>query len=209
MQTIARKTLSTLIVAFGMTVGAGVAQAYEASEPAGRFFAREQTVRLAALQEASRPQRAIPASTRAFVADPTGQAAGVITVDTKNRYLYLSLGNGQAVRYGVGVGRAGFEWSGVAQIGRKAEWPAWTPPPAMLKRRPDLPKHMAGGIDNPLGARALYLHNGGRDTMFRIHGTNEPETIGQAVSSGCIRMLNEDVSDFYERVKIGASVRVI
>jgi len=143
------------------------------------------------------------------LADPTGEAAGTITVDTGNRYLYLSMGDGRAVRYDVGVGREGFEWSGSAAIGRKAEWPAWTPPAAMLKRRPDLPRHMAGGLDNPLGARAMYLYSGNRDTMFRIHGSNEPWTIGQAVSSGCIRMLNADVEDLYGRVRVGTRVVVL
>jgi lipoprotein-anchoring transpeptidase ErfK/SrfK len=206
MKTIAHKTISALILAMGMSMGVSAANAQDS---AGYYFAQERRIRVAALEDLSRPQRAIPQATRSLVADPTGQGAGTITVDTKNRYLYLSLGNGQAVRYGVGVGRAGFEWSGTAQIGRKAEWPAWTPPPAMLKRRPDLPRHMEGGIDNPLGARALYLHNGGKDTLFRIHGTNEPDTIGQAVSSGCIRMMNDDVTDLYNRVRIGTKVRVI
>jgi lipoprotein-anchoring transpeptidase ErfK/SrfK len=146
---------------------------------------------------------------RALVADPTGEAVGTITVDTKNRYLYLSLEGGKAMRYDVGVGREGFAWSGRATIGRRAEWPAWTPPAAMLKRRPDLPRKMEGGIDNPLGARAMYLYSHGRDTMFRIHGTNEPDTIGQAMSSGCIRLLNADVVDLYSRVEIGALVIVL
>lgn len=147
-------------------------------------------------------------STRALADDPTGQAAGTITIDTKSRKLFLSLGGGQAFEYGVGVGRQGFSWKGQAQIGRKAFWPGWTPPKEMLLRRPDLPAHMEGGIENPLGARALYLFNGGKDTLFRIHGTNEPDTIGQAVSSGCIRMLNADVIDLYRRVAKGARVVV-
>ena len=147
--------------------------------------------------------------TRALVADPTGQAPGTITIDTKTRKLYLSLKDGQAIEYGVGVGREGFAWKGVAQIGRKAFWPGWTPPREMLLRRPDLPSHMEGGIENPLGARALYLFKGAKDTMFRIHGTNEPDTIGQAVSSGCIRMLNGDVIDLYRRVTKGARVVVL
>ncbi|MFO1169274.1 MAG: L,D-transpeptidase [Rhodoblastus sp.] len=153
--------------------------------------------------------REYPTTTRVVVADPTGEAPGTITVDTENRYLYLSMAGGQAVRYDVGVGREGFEWSGNARIGRMAEWPAWTPPAAMLKRRPDLPRHMAGGLDNPLGARAMYLYSGNRDTMFRIHGSNEPWTIGQAVSSGCIRMLNADVEDLYSRVRVGSKVIVL
>jgi lipoprotein-anchoring transpeptidase ErfK/SrfK len=147
-------------------------------------------------------------ATRQRVDDPTGQAAGAITIDTRERKLYLSLGHGEAYEYGVGVGREGFAWKGAAQVGRKAFWPGWTPPKDMLLRRPDLPKHMEGGIDNPLGARALYLFNGSKDTMFRIHGTNEPDTIGQAVSSGCIRMLNADVIDLYTRVHKGTRVVV-
>ena len=120
------------------------------------------------------------------------------------RRLYLVLGSGQALRYGIGVGRDGFGWSGVKRISAKREWPAWTPPAQMLRRRPDLPRHMAGGLDNPLGARALYLGS----SLYRIHGSNEPETIGQAVSSGCFRLTNEDVIDLYERVPVGATVIV-
>jgi lipoprotein-anchoring transpeptidase ErfK/SrfK len=148
-------------------------------------------------------------TTRRTVSDPTNQAEGTITVNTRTRKLYLSLGNGRAVEYGIGVGRQGFDWKGNATIGRKAVWPGWTPPAEMLKRRPDLPKHMEGGIENPLGARALYLFQGSKDTLFRIHGTNEPDTIGHAVSSGCIRMLNADVIDLYQRVQKGAKVVVI
>jgi lipoprotein-anchoring transpeptidase ErfK/SrfK len=149
------------------------------------------------------------APTRAEVDDPTGERPGTITVDSKNRYLYLSMESGRAMRYDVGVGREGFAWSGRAYIGRRAEWPAWTPPSDMLKRRPELPRVMKGGIANPLGARAMYLYNDRGDTMFRIHGTNEPDTIGQAVSSGCIRLLNDDIVDLYERVKVGATVVVL
>ncbi|MBU3887693.1 MULTISPECIES: L,D-transpeptidase [Methylosinus] len=148
-------------------------------------------------------------STRSVVADPTRQRPGTITVDTQNRYLYLSMNDGQAIRYGVGVGRPGFTWRGHTHIGRKEAWPAWTPPSAMLHRRPDLPRHMSGGANNPLGARAMYLYSGGRDTMFRIHGSNEPWTIGHGVSSGCIRMLNGDVTDLYSRVKVGTQVHVL
>ena len=135
----------------------------------------------------------------------SGYAPGTIVVNTSERRLYFVLGNGTAVRYGIGVGRPGFTWAGTKTIARKAEWPDWTPPPQMLKRRPDLPRHMKGGVDNPLGARAMYL--GG--TLFRIHGSNEPDTIGQAVSSGCIRMTNADVTDLYERVRVGTRVVVL
>ena len=148
-------------------------------------------------------------TTRTIVADPTGARPGTITIDTEHRTLYLSQAGGTAIRYDVGVGREGFEWAGTAKIARKAEWPGWTPPAAMLRRRPDLPRHMAGGIDNPLGARAMYLYSGKGDTGYRIHGSNEPDTIGQAVSSGCIRMLNADVEDLYNRVGVGTQVTVL
>ena len=148
-------------------------------------------------------------STRSVMTDPTEERPGTITVDTKNRWLYLSMENGQAMRYDIGVGRDGFAWSGTAHIARRAEWPSWTPPAAMLRRRPDIPHFMKGGIENPLGARAMYLFNGKGDTGFRIHGTNEPDTIGQAVSSGCIRLLNADVIDLYSRVHVGAKVVVL
>jgi lipoprotein-anchoring transpeptidase ErfK/SrfK len=131
-------------------------------------------------------------------------APGTIVVNTAERRLYLVLGNGEALRYGIGVGRDGFRWGGVHRISAKKEWPSWTPPRQMIARRPDLPRHMAGGIENPLGARAMYLGS----TLYRIHGSNEPETIGQAVSSGCFRMTNEDVSDLYNRVSVGTTVVV-
>jgi hypothetical protein len=131
-------------------------------------------------------------------------APGTVVISTNERRLYYVLGNGQAVRYGVGVGRPGFEWAGTRFISSKREWPDWTPPAQMLKRRPDLPRHMEGGVDNPLGARAMYLSG----TLYRIHGSNEPETIGQAVSSGCIRMTNDDVIDLYNRVHVGTRVVV-
>jgi lipoprotein-anchoring transpeptidase ErfK/SrfK len=130
---------------------------------------------------------------------------GTIIVNTAERRLYLITSNGQALRYGIGVGRDGFRWGGTHRVTAKKEWPTWTPPAQMLRRRPDLPRQMAGGIENPLGARALYLGS----TLYRIHGSNEPETIGQAVSSGCFRMTNEDVTDLYDRVRVGAKVVVI
>jgi lipoprotein-anchoring transpeptidase ErfK/SrfK len=131
-------------------------------------------------------------------------APGTIVIDTGERRLYLVQGGGQALRYGIGVGRDGFRWSGIHHVSAKKEWPEWTPPREMLARRPDLPRHMVGGIENPLGARALYLGS----TLYRIHGSNEPETIGQAVSSGCFRMTNDDVVDLYNRVAVGALVIV-
>ena len=131
--------------------------------------------------------------------------SGLIIIKQSERKLYYTEGNGQAIRYGIGVGRPGFAWAGIKTISRKAEWPDWTPPDEMLKRRPDLPRHMEGGPDNPLGARAMYLGS----TLYRIHGSNEPWTIGTQVSSGCIRMRNEDVVDLYTRVKVGTKVTVI
>ncbi len=131
--------------------------------------------------------------------------SGTVVISTKERRLYYVLGGGQAIEYGVGVGRQGFTWSGTRAISRKREWPDWRPPAAMLKRRPDLPRYMAGGMENPLGARALYLGS----SEYRIHGSNEPDTIGAAVSSGCIRMTNRDVVDLYGRVKVGTKVVVL
>jgi lipoprotein-anchoring transpeptidase ErfK/SrfK len=146
-----------------------------------------------------------PMYLRQIVAYSGPEKPGTIIIDTPQRFLYLVQDNGTALRYGIGVGRPGFTWAGVKSITSKKEWPDWTPPPEMLQRQPDLPSWMAGGPDNPLGARALYLGS----TLYRIHGSNEPWTIGQAVSSGCIRMRNEDVIDLYERVKLGTKVVVI
>jgi lipoprotein-anchoring transpeptidase ErfK/SrfK len=129
---------------------------------------------------------------------------GTIVIETDERRLYLVLEDGKALKYGIGVGREGFTWSGTNRISRKAEWPGWTPPAQMRKRVPDLPAYMPGGPDNPLGARALYIGS----TLYRVHGTSEPWSIGQAVSSGCIRLTNEDVIDLYERVKVGATIVV-
>ena len=134
---------------------------------------------------------------------------GTVIVDTRTKYLYLVQKDGKAIRYGVTVGEEGLTWRGTAKVGRKQEWPEWTPTPGILKRIPDLPKYVSPGPHNPMGARALYLYQGDKDTLFRIHGTNQPEYIGQAISSGCIRMLNEDVIDLYNRVPIGAVVMVI
>ncbi len=142
---------------------------------------------------------------RQIVEYPTREAAGTIIIDTPHTYLYYVLGGGKAIRYGIGVGRDGFTWSGVQSVTKKAEWPDWTPPPEMIARQPYLPRQMAGGPGNPLGARAMYL--GG--TVYRIHGTNAPETIGTRVSSGCIRLTNQDVIDLYSRVNVGTKVIVL
>ena len=142
---------------------------------------------------------------RVTVDYPTNEAPGTIIVDTPNTYLYLILGGGKAIRYGIGVGREGFTWSGVKSVERKAEWPDWTPPPEMIARSPYLPRFMAGGATNPLGARAMYLTG----SFYRIHGTNAPSTIGSRATAGCIRMANEDVIDLYDRVKVGTKVVVM
>ena len=145
-----------------------------------------------------------PSIARGVVSYATNQKPGTIVVSTAQRRLYLVLGNGQALSYAIAVGAAGHAWSGINQVTAKREWPDWTPPEEMLQRRPDLPRHMAGGPDNPMGARAIYLGS----SLYRIHGSNDPDKIGQAVSSGCIRMTNQDVIDLYSRVQIGATVIV-
>ncbi len=150
---------------------------------------------------------------RTTVAYKTSERPGTIIVDPRWHYLYYVLGKGQAIRYGIGVGRTGFGWHGVVHVGRKAQWPGWTPPPEMIareaKRGRTLPRYMKGGRDNPLGARALYLSGKGGDTGYRIHGTSEPWTIGLNVSSGCIRLINDDVIDLYNRARVGAKVIVL
>jgi lipoprotein-anchoring transpeptidase ErfK/SrfK len=150
--------------------------------------------------------RALPERLRRQIVNySTHEAPGTIVIDTPHTFLYYVLGNGKAVRYGIGVGREGFTWSGIRTVGRKAEWPDWIPPEEMLQRQPYLPRFMAGGPGNPLGARAMYLAG----TVYRIHGTNAPSTIGKHVSSGCIRMLNADVIDLYQRVSVGTKVVVL
>jgi lipoprotein-anchoring transpeptidase ErfK/SrfK len=144
-------------------------------------------------------EQAIP---RRVVPWQRGDAPGTVVISTSERRLYYVLRSGEAIQYGVGVGREGFTWSGTKTVTMKREWPDWTPPSQMLKRRPDLPRHMPGGMDNPLGARAIYLGS----SMYRIHGSNEPDTIGAAVSSGCTRMTNRDVVDLFDRIKVGTKV---
>lgn len=154
-----------------------------------------------------------PKNIRQQVDYPTSHPPGTIIVDTKNRFIYLVQEGGKAMRYGVGVGQEGLEFTGTANIGLKREWPHWTPTPNMIARQPERYAHLAGGmqggLENPLGARALYLFKDGKDTLFRIHGTNEPETIGHAMSSGCIRMMNQDIIDLYRRVPSGSKVVVL
>jgi lipoprotein-anchoring transpeptidase ErfK/SrfK len=165
---------------------------------------------LSSLPPEDRPEtdgtRELPAQfRRQLVTYPTREPAGTIIIDTPNTYLYLILGNGQAMRYGIGVGREGFTWSGTERISRMAEWPDWHPPKEMIERQPYLPRMMAGGEGNPLGARALYLGK----TLYRIHGTNQPSTIGSFVSSGCVRLVNADIEDLFQRVSVGTRVVVL
>ncbi|WP_460449542.1 L,D-transpeptidase [Alsobacter sp. SYSU BS001988] len=189
-----RWTLALCSAAAGLLLS-GAAHAYQIDP-----LTRQPLVE--AYPESAKPQAtAVP---REIVSYDGRFAPGTIVISTSERRMYYVLGDGKAVRYGVGVGRPGFEWSGVKTVTMKREWPDWRPPSEMLRRRPDLPRYMPGGPDNPLGARAMYLGT----SLYRIHGSNEPETIGQAVSSGCIRMVNEDVIDLYERVKVGAKVVV-
>ncbi len=179
-------------------------QSYQASVPSGRALYPEDVS----------PGRIVPAQfRRQTIAYQTNEAAGTIIIDPRAHFLYYVLGNGRAVRYGVGVGRSGFGWHGTVRVARKAEWPGWTPPPQMIvreaKRGHQLPAYVAGGPNNPLGARALYLYRSGSDTGYRIHGTSEPWTIGLDVSSGCIRLVNDDVIDLYSRAGVGAKVVVL
>jgi lipoprotein-anchoring transpeptidase ErfK/SrfK len=177
-----------------------------ASEPNPISVSREVTFGSGGAPAATDEAAALPARLhRQIVYYQTTEAPGTIIVDTPNTYLYFVLGGGKAIRYGIGVGREGFTWSGVKSIERKSEWPDWIPPADMLQRQPYLPRFMAGGPGNPLGARAMYLSG----TVYRIHGTNKPTSIGTHVSSGCIRMLNADVTDLYERTHLGTKVVVL
>ena len=156
------------------------------------------------VQPSAEQEQLDPQFQRQLVFYRTGAAPGTIVIQTAERFLYLVQGNNRAMRYGIGVGRDGFQWQGLVKISRKTEWPDWRPPPEMIERQPYLPRFMAGGPGNPLGARAMYLGA----TVYRIHGTNQPETIGSAVSSGCFRLVNPDVIDLYERVPVGTKVIV-
>lgn len=183
--------LRAIVLVATVLVSAAPARAY--TNPISRGLADFLNI----FSEQPVPRQLVPWSGR--------QAPGTVVISTGQRRLYYVLGQGRAIRYGVGVGRQGFSWSGTKTVTMKREWPDWRPPAAMLRRRPDLPRYMPGGIDNPLGARAIYLGS----SLYRIHGSNEPETIGAAVSSGCIRMTNRDVMDLYERVRPGTRVVVM
>jgi lipoprotein-anchoring transpeptidase ErfK/SrfK len=202
------KSYSTaLIAAAALSCGTAQAQSLFAflNPAAQNQYAPQSAPRYAPIEEANDDARIDPRLQRQIVDYNTNEAAGTVVIDTPHTYLYFVLGNGKAIRYGIGVGREGFTWSGVKQIARKAEWPDWHPPQDMIARQPYLPRFTAGGPGNPLGARAMYLGT----SEYRIHGTNNPSTIGKQVSSGCIRLTNEDVTDLYERVKVGAKVVVL
>jgi len=191
-------SLSTLLPASA----AGLQPGWRFAPPPGVTIVSGQPRHALALQANTQVN---PIYLRQVVRYASSERAGTLVVDTRAHFLYLVLGDGRALRYGIGVAKSGFEWSGTHKVTRKAEWPGWTPPAEMLRRRPELPRHMAGGPDNPLGARALYIGS----TLYRIHGTNEPWSIGQNVSSGCIRMTNADIIDLYGRVPVNAKVVVM
>jgi lipoprotein-anchoring transpeptidase ErfK/SrfK len=207
--------ISISAIAATLLCGASaVAQPLAMTDPAGYPLAIFQQV-MPSARALPQPESAppsdeatdeMPAHLRRQVVSYSGhEAAGMIVIDTPHTYLYLVLGQGRAIRYGVGVGRDGFTWSGTQSIARKQEWPDWNPPAEMIERQPYLPRFMAGGPGNPLGARAMYLGN----SLYRIHGTNAPDTIGKRVSSGCIRLVNDDVIDLFNRVNVGTKVVVL
>jgi lipoprotein-anchoring transpeptidase ErfK/SrfK len=204
---ISRRFLLTGLAAAAIAPVAGTARAEQVYNAAER---RWEEVDLKRRQYLRNPPARF---SRRSVLISTKETPGTIVIDTDSKFLYLVTAPNQAIRYGLGVGREGFGWGGVVKIGRKEEWPTWTPPPEMRVREAaaghHLPASMPGGIDNPLGARAMYLFKGSADSMYRIHGTNQPWSIGQNLSSGCFRMLNKDVEDLYRRVPVGTKVIVV
>ena len=204
MKTTGRAMLALVVFlsALAPAQGAGLQPGWRFAPPPGITLTQGAPRHALALQGNAQVN---PIYLRQVVRYPTSERSGTIVVDTSAHFLYFVLGDGRALRYGIGVAKSGFEWSGTHKVTRKAEWPSWTPPAEMLKRRPDLPRHMEGGPNNPLGARALYIGS----TLYRIHGTTEPWSIGQNVSSGCIRMTNADVIDLYARVKLYTKVVVL
>jgi lipoprotein-anchoring transpeptidase ErfK/SrfK len=203
-QLLAMKSAGLLTAGTALWIGAAIAAPLSTPYPSNSGVPIESVMRGYATEETENPGLA-PELQRQVVVYPARVAAGSVIIDTAHTYLYYVLGDGKAIRYGIGVGRDGFIWSGTQAVTRKAEWPDWTPPQEMIGRQPYLPRWMAGGESNPLGARAIYLGS----TVYRIHGTNMPETIGHKVSSGCIRMLNADVIDLYNRVDVGTKVIVL
>jgi lipoprotein-anchoring transpeptidase ErfK/SrfK len=209
MLAITRRSFGTTLVGAGLAVAArpALAEVPMPADPDSYYGAQAEdhgkVYRATNMDKIDRVWR------RQLVRYPSDEPQGTVVVDTRNHFLYVIFENGTALRYGVGVGREGFQWFGRATINRRAMWPDWTPPPEMIKRRPDLPRFMAGGPDNPMGARGLYLYRDGRDLGYRLHGTNEPWSIGGDGSSGCIRMLTEDIMDLYGRCPIGTKVLVL
>ena len=202
--------LASLFLAGCVSIERGVTKKYP--DPKLQIPAGVRTMYGAVSVRASRIELIPSQFWRQDVDDPTGQAPGSVVVDTEARFLYHVKGNGQATRYGVGIGRAGFEWSGKAHIAYKREWPKWTPPSDMIARQPDLKKYrngMAAGPDNPLGPRTLYIHKGNVDTLYRIHGNSDERTIGEAVSSGCVRMLPQEIIHLYNEVRTGSALLVV
>jgi lipoprotein-anchoring transpeptidase ErfK/SrfK len=192
-------------VVIAVAVGLGGAVSAQAQVGQPRNVQKELTIdEQPGYQPSAEEENVPPAYQRQLVFFRTTEPAGTVVVHTSQRFLYVVQGNNRALRYGIGVGREGFQWAGLLKISRKAEWPDWIPPPEMIARQPYLPRFMAGGPGNPLGARALYLGN----TVYRIHGTNQPQTIGHAVSSGCFRLVNNAVIDLYDRVPVGTKVVV-
>lgn len=204
--TLGRRALnSAILLTTGAALWSGVAMAAPLQYPSNSAALFEQAMRGQPVIDDDETGALAPSLQRQTVNYPANVPAGTVVIDTAKTFLYYVLGNGQAIRYGIGVGRDGFTWSGSQAVTRKAEWPDWTPPSEMIERQPYLPRWMAGGAGNPLGARAIYLGN----TIYRIHGTNMPETIGHRVSSGCIRMLNADVIDLYNRIDVGTKIIVL
>ena len=200
-RTLSRRRLvsGTIVLAVALAAGSAFAERMSGPRPDQQMIADQPGY------EATQDEEQLPAQyQKQMVFFRTTEAPGTIVVNTSERFLYLVQANNRAIRYGIGVGRDGFQWAGLKTIDRKAEWPDWTPPPEMIARQPYLPRFMAGGPGNPLGARAMYLGT----TVYRIHGTNRPDTIGTAVSSGCFRLVNADVTDLYGRVPVGTKVIV-
>src|SRR5437016_7075321 len=200
-----RRTIAVWLCVWGLLVSGTAGEQAQAQRPMS-LQAEELPVEEQPGVVPDPDEERLPAAyQRQLVFFRTAEPPGTIIVSTSERFLYVVQGNNRALRYGIGVGREGFQWAGLQKISRKAEWPDWTPPPEMIARQPYLPRYMAGGPGNPLGARAMYLGN----TIYRIHGTNDPSTIGRRVSSGCIRMTNEDVIELFSRVNIGTKVVVL
>ncbi len=194
------------VAAIATVVAATAISTTASANPFDFFNANREPVQATAYANPTEDTSELRADLRRQVVNyPSNEAPGTIIIDTPHTYLYFVMGGGKAMRYGIGVGREGFTWSGVKTVERKAEWPDWTPPPEMIQRQPYLPRFVAGGPTNPLGARAMYLSG----SVYRIHGTNAPSTIGGRVSSGCIRMVNDDVTDLYNRVHVGSKVIVL